>query len=176
MSHSPFFNDCAARIAACASVAPIDAILPCGDGAYGLQYLALQTKGVKVSVLAEDMQARNLPLPEQAGQRRLPRLRATVDRLRQGQHLLVNILTVSAHTGSAASPSTQLRNSPYSRFSVRPATSCCTAQQTGTSATKTILVPTFVGGMSARAALDPAQVNQLAPAEDPATRSQVTSS
>ncbi len=56
----------AASTAACASVAADDAILLCGDGAYGLRHPALLTKGVKVFVLAEDSLARNLPLPDWA--------------------------------------------------------------------------------------------------------------
>ena len=43
-----------------------DAILLCGDGVYGLLSSELQTRGVKVFVLAEDLQARHLHLPEWA--------------------------------------------------------------------------------------------------------------
>ncbi|MGB3125271.1 MAG: sulfurtransferase complex subunit TusB [Pseudomonas sp.] len=64
VSHSPFTDS---RLASCLRVCgAADAILLCGDGAYGLHNTALQTKGVKVFVLAEDMQARNLPLPDWA--------------------------------------------------------------------------------------------------------------
>jgi len=61
VSHSPFTDS---RLASCLRVCGnADAILLCGDGAYGLHNAALQTRGVKVFVLAEDMLARNLPLP-----------------------------------------------------------------------------------------------------------------
>ncbi|AZF58841.1 sulfurtransferase complex subunit TusB [Pseudomonas sp. R11-23-07] len=64
VSHSPFTDS---RLDSCLRVcASADAILLCGDGAYGLRSPALHTKGVKVFVLAEDMQARNLPLPDWA--------------------------------------------------------------------------------------------------------------
>ena len=55
------------RLASCLRICGVeDAILLCGDGAYGLHSPILQTKGVKVFVLAEDMQARNMPLPDWA--------------------------------------------------------------------------------------------------------------
>ena len=64
VSHSPF-SDC--RLDSCLRICGAeDAILLCGDGAYGLHVPALHTQGVKVFVLAEDMQARNLPLPDWA--------------------------------------------------------------------------------------------------------------
>ena len=64
VSHSPFTDG---RLASCLRVCgSADAILLCGDGAYGLHNPALQTQGAKVFVLAEDMQARNLPLPDWA--------------------------------------------------------------------------------------------------------------
>ena len=64
VSHSPFTDS---RLDSCLRICGAeDAILLCGDGAYGLHTPALQTKGVKVFVLAEDMQARNLPLPDWA--------------------------------------------------------------------------------------------------------------
>ena len=64
VSHSPFTDS---RLDSCLRVCGSDdAILLCGDGAYGLRHPALLTKGVKVFVLAEDMQARNLPLPDWA--------------------------------------------------------------------------------------------------------------
>ena len=64
VSHSPFTDS---RLDSCLRVCGTDdAILLCGDGAYGLHNATLQTKGVKVFVLAEDMQARNLPLPDWA--------------------------------------------------------------------------------------------------------------
>ena len=64
VSHSPFSDS---RLDSCLRICGAkDAILLCGDGAYGLHAPALQTKGVKVFVLAEDMQARNLPLPDWA--------------------------------------------------------------------------------------------------------------
>ena len=66
VSHSPFtdshFNSC---LRVCGAH---DAILLSGDGAYALQTAsapcqALQAKGLKVFVLTEDSQARNLPVP-----------------------------------------------------------------------------------------------------------------
>ncbi|MBP1125023.1 MULTISPECIES: sulfurtransferase complex subunit TusB [Pseudomonas] len=64
LSHSPFTDS---RLDSCLRICGAeDAILLCGDGAYGLQNAALQGKGVKVFVLAEDSQARNLPLPDWA--------------------------------------------------------------------------------------------------------------
>ncbi len=64
LSHSPFTDS---RLDSCLRLCGReDAILLCGDGAYGLHSPALQIKGVKVFVLAEDMQARNLPLPDWA--------------------------------------------------------------------------------------------------------------
>ena len=64
VSHSPFTDS---RLDSCLRICGTeDAILLCGDGAYGLHTPALQTKGAKVFVLAEDMQARNLPLPDWA--------------------------------------------------------------------------------------------------------------
>lgn len=64
VSHSPFTDS---RLDSCLRICGVnDAILLCGDGAYGLHNAALQTKGVKVFVLAEDMLARNLALPDWA--------------------------------------------------------------------------------------------------------------
>ena len=64
VSHSPFSDS---RLDSCLRICGAeDAILLCGDGAYGLHAPALHTKDVKVFVLAEDMQARNLPLPDWA--------------------------------------------------------------------------------------------------------------
>ncbi|MBC3301296.1 sulfurtransferase complex subunit TusB [Pseudomonas sp. SWRI18] len=64
VSHSPFTDS---RLDSCLRICGNqDAILLCGDGAYGLQQSALHTQGVKVFVLAEDLQARNLPLPDWA--------------------------------------------------------------------------------------------------------------
>ncbi|ARB26158.1 sulfurtransferase complex subunit TusB [Pseudomonas tolaasii] len=64
VSHSPFTDS---RFASCLRVCGVnDAILLCGDGAYGLHNPALQTKGVKVFVLAEDLQARSICLPDWA--------------------------------------------------------------------------------------------------------------
>ncbi|WLH77304.1 sulfurtransferase complex subunit TusB [Pseudomonas sp. FP2335] len=64
VSHSPFSDS---RLDSCLRICGAeDAILLCGDGAYGLHAPALHTKGVRVFVLAEDMQARNLPLPDWA--------------------------------------------------------------------------------------------------------------
>lgn len=64
VSHSPFTDS---RLASCLRVCGnAGAILLCGDGAYGLHNAALQARGVKVFVLAEDMLARNLPLPDWA--------------------------------------------------------------------------------------------------------------
>ncbi|WPN96234.1 sulfurtransferase complex subunit TusB [Pseudomonas sp. MUP55] len=64
VSHSPFTDS---RLDSCLRVCgSADAILLCGDGAYGLHNPALPTKGIKVFVLAEDLQARNLPLPDWA--------------------------------------------------------------------------------------------------------------
>ena len=65
VSHSPFTDS---RLASCLRICGADdAILLCGDGAYGLHNPALQARGVKVFVLAEDSQARNLAVPEWAG-------------------------------------------------------------------------------------------------------------
>ena len=64
VSHSPFTDS---RLDSCLRVCGSDdAILLCGDGAYGLRHPALLTKGVKVFVLGEDSLARNLPLPDWA--------------------------------------------------------------------------------------------------------------
>ncbi|PQZ91373.1 MULTISPECIES: sulfurtransferase complex subunit TusB [Pseudomonas] len=64
VSHSPFSDS---RLDSCLRICGAeDAILLCGDGAYGLHAPALHARGVKVFVLAEDMQARNLPLPDWA--------------------------------------------------------------------------------------------------------------
>ncbi|UOB22085.1 sulfurtransferase complex subunit TusB [Pseudomonas orientalis] len=64
VTHSPFTDS---RLDSCLRVCGTDdAILLCGDGAYGLHNAVLQTKGIKVFVLAEDLQARNLPLPDWA--------------------------------------------------------------------------------------------------------------
>ncbi|QAX81800.1 sulfurtransferase complex subunit TusB [Candidatus Pseudomonas adelgestsugas] len=64
VSYSPFTNSC---LASCLRVCSAEnAILLCGDGTYGLYNATLQTHGVKVFVLAEDIQARNLLLPDWA--------------------------------------------------------------------------------------------------------------
>ncbi|TFY95074.1 sulfurtransferase complex subunit TusB [Pseudomonas nabeulensis] len=64
VSHSPFSDN---RLASCLRVCGSqDAILLCGDGVYGLHDPDLPAKGVKVFVLAEDHQARNLSLPDWA--------------------------------------------------------------------------------------------------------------
>ncbi|MBC3254308.1 sulfurtransferase complex subunit TusB [Pseudomonas paralactis] len=64
VSHSPFTDK---RLDSCLRICGAqDAILLCGDGAYALHTPALPSKGVKVFVLAEDMLARNLPLPDWA--------------------------------------------------------------------------------------------------------------
>ena len=64
ISHSPFTDS---RLESCLRICGSeDAIRLCGDGAYGLHAPALLTRGVKVFVLAEDMLARNLPLPDWA--------------------------------------------------------------------------------------------------------------
>ncbi|KTC43282.1 sulfur relay protein DsrH [Pseudomonas fluorescens ABAC62] len=64
LSHSPFADS---RLDSCLRICGAsDAILLCGDGAYGLHVPNLRAQGVKVYVLAEDMQARNLPLPDWA--------------------------------------------------------------------------------------------------------------
>ena len=64
VSHSPFTDS---RLTSCLRVCGTqDAILLCGDGTYGLHDPALHAKGVKVFVLAEDRQARNLTLPDWA--------------------------------------------------------------------------------------------------------------
>ncbi|QJI28658.1 sulfurtransferase complex subunit TusB [Pseudomonas sp. ADAK18] len=66
VSHSPFTDS---RLESCLRLCGAqDAILLCGDGAYALQaasapFRALQAKGLKVFVLAEDSQSRNLPVP-----------------------------------------------------------------------------------------------------------------
>lgn len=66
VSHSPFTDS---RLKSCLRISgACDAILLCGDAAYALQaasapYQALQIKGLKVFVLDEDIQARNLPVP-----------------------------------------------------------------------------------------------------------------
>jgi tRNA 2-thiouridine synthesizing protein B len=66
VSHSPFTDS---RLDSCLRLCGAqDAILLCGDGAYALQaasspFQALQAKGLRVFVLAEDSQARNLPVP-----------------------------------------------------------------------------------------------------------------
>jgi|ERR1700756_3243598 len=66
VSHSPFTDS---RLDSCLRLCGAqDAILLCGDGAYALQpasapFQALQAKSIKVFVLAEDSQARNLNVP-----------------------------------------------------------------------------------------------------------------
>ncbi|MFC6299034.1 sulfurtransferase complex subunit TusB [Pseudomonas sp. CCM 7893] len=66
VSHSPFTDS---RLDSCLRLCGAqDAILLCGDGAYALQaasvpFQALQAKGLKVFVLSEDSQARNMPVP-----------------------------------------------------------------------------------------------------------------
>lgn len=61
VSHSPFTDS---RLHSCLRICGArDAVLLCGDGAYGLHDPVLKTKGATVFVLAEDAQARNLDLP-----------------------------------------------------------------------------------------------------------------
>ncbi|VVN37650.1 Protein TusB [Pseudomonas fluorescens] len=69
LSHSPFGDD---RLTSCLRVIGAeDALLLSGDAAYALQpgtapFNVLGTRGLKVFVLAEDVQARSLPTPDWA--------------------------------------------------------------------------------------------------------------
>lgn len=69
LSHSPFGDN---RLASCLRVlGNQDALLLCGDATYALQpgsppFERLQTAGVKLFVLAEDLQARALDTPDWA--------------------------------------------------------------------------------------------------------------
>ncbi|MDQ0121766.1 tRNA 2-thiouridine synthesizing protein B [Pseudomonas lini] len=69
LSHSPFGDD---RLNSCLRVIGAeDALLLSGDAAYALQpgtapFDTLGTRGLKLFVLAEDAQARNLPTPDWA--------------------------------------------------------------------------------------------------------------
>ena len=69
LSHSPFGDD---RLSSCLRVIGAnDALLLSGDAAYALQpgtapFAALQTRGLKLYVLAEDAQARALVVPDWA--------------------------------------------------------------------------------------------------------------
>lgn len=69
LSHSPFGDD---RLTSCLRVIGADdALLLSGDAAYALQpgtapFNALSIRGLKLFVLAEDAQARALPVPDWA--------------------------------------------------------------------------------------------------------------
>ncbi|MCP2073333.1 UNVERIFIED_ORG: tRNA 2-thiouridine synthesizing protein B [Pseudomonas lini] len=69
LSHSPFGDN---RLASCLRIlGSQDALLLCGDATYALQpgtapFEKLQVGGRKLFVLAEDVQARALPLPDWA--------------------------------------------------------------------------------------------------------------
>lgn len=69
LSHSPFGDD---RLTSCLRVIGAeDALLLSGDAAYALQpgtapFNTLGTRGLKLFVLAEDAQARNLQTPDWA--------------------------------------------------------------------------------------------------------------
>jgi len=69
LSHSPFGDD---RLNSCLRVIGAnDALLLCGDAAYAFQpgtapFQTLSSRGVKLLVLAEDAQARALPVPDWA--------------------------------------------------------------------------------------------------------------
>ncbi|SCY49501.1 MULTISPECIES: sulfurtransferase complex subunit TusB [unclassified Pseudomonas] len=69
LSHSPFGDN---RLASCLRVlGNQDALLLCGDATYALQpasppFAVLQAAGVKLFVLAEDLQARALDTPDWA--------------------------------------------------------------------------------------------------------------
>ena len=69
LSHSPFGND---RLTSCLRVIGAeDALLLSGDAAYALQpgtapFNTLGTRGLKLFVLAEDAQARDLQTPDWA--------------------------------------------------------------------------------------------------------------
>ncbi|MGF6110105.1 sulfurtransferase complex subunit TusB [Pseudomonas frederiksbergensis] len=69
LSHSPFGDD---RLSSCLRVIGADdALLLSGDAAYALQpgtapFNALNTRGLKLFVLAEDAQARALNVPDWA--------------------------------------------------------------------------------------------------------------
>jgi len=69
LSHSPFGDE---RLTSCLRLlGTADALLLCGDAAYALQagtapFIALETRRVKLFVLAEDAQARALQVPDWA--------------------------------------------------------------------------------------------------------------
>ncbi|MCW1247352.1 sulfurtransferase complex subunit TusB [Pseudomonas sp. SAICEU22] len=69
LSHSPFGDS---RLASCLRILGThDALLLCGDATYALQpgtvpFDTLQANGCKVLILAEDAQARALPIPDWA--------------------------------------------------------------------------------------------------------------
>ncbi|KPG96890.1 sulfurtransferase complex subunit TusB [Pseudomonas sp. MYb2] len=69
LSHSPFGDD---RLSSCLRlVGSADALLLSGDAVYALQpgtapFSALQTRQIKLFVLAEDAQARAIEVPEWA--------------------------------------------------------------------------------------------------------------
>jgi len=69
LSHSPFGDN---RLASCLRVlGEQDALLLCGDATYALQpgsapFEKLQDRNLQLFVLAEDLQARALPLPDWA--------------------------------------------------------------------------------------------------------------
>lgn len=69
LSHSPFGDN---RLASCLRVLGVqDALLLCGDATYALQqgtvpFEQLQVSGLKLFVLAEDVQARALQVPKWA--------------------------------------------------------------------------------------------------------------
>ncbi|WP_438299037.1 sulfurtransferase complex subunit TusB [Pseudomonas sp. NMS19W] len=69
LSHSPFGDE---RLTSCLRLlGTADALLLCGDAAYALQpdtapFSALETRRVKLFVLAEDAQARAVQVPDWA--------------------------------------------------------------------------------------------------------------
>ncbi|WP_248743176.1 MULTISPECIES: sulfurtransferase complex subunit TusB [unclassified Pseudomonas] len=69
LSHSPFGDE---RLSSCLRLlGTADALLLCGDAAYALQpgtapFNALETRRVKLFVLAEDAQARAVQVPDWA--------------------------------------------------------------------------------------------------------------
>ncbi|WP_434648109.1 sulfurtransferase complex subunit TusB [Pseudomonas sp. D1-2] len=69
LSHSPFGDS---RLASCLRIlASQDALLLCGDATYALRtgtvpFDTLRAGGAKVFILAEDAQARALPIPDWA--------------------------------------------------------------------------------------------------------------
>jgi len=69
LSHSPFGDE---RLTSCLRLlGTADALLLCGDAAYALQpgtapFSALETRQVKLFVLAEDAQARAVQVPDWA--------------------------------------------------------------------------------------------------------------